>query len=1458
MLQLRLLGQFEVRLDETPVTVPSRPAQSLLAFLALTAGTAHRRERLAGLLWPDAGDDSARASLRQGLWRLRKALEADLPRGLRYLVADDLTVAFSPNAPTWLDVAVLEQPSEGLPSTERLRQVVAVYRGELLPGFYDDWVLRERERLEAVFERKMSDLLDRLVAERCWPDVLATAERWIAVGQVPEPAYRALMLAHSERGDQARLATVYQRCRQALFEELGATPSEQTRRLFDDLARGQRVLPPLPDDRLADTRQDGAPAPGASPYQGLTFFDTADARRFFGRDAVVARLAERLRRDPFVGLIGASGSGKSSVVRAGLVPLLKRLADGTDPVVRLLTPTAHPLESLAATVAQPGSSGGMRRLLDQLTRDPRALRLHLQRTSSTDRRTILIVDQFEELFTLCRQPFEREVFVDTLLGASREGEVATLLIAVRADFYAHCAQYPELRQALAARQEYLGPMGPDELRKAIEGPAEGEGWLLEPGLVDLLLRDVGEEPGALPLLSHALLETWHRRAGRRLSLRGYAESGGVRGAIARTAETVFRERLTAEQQVVARRVFVRLTELGEGTQDTRRRAQVSELRASPADQATLRVVLHELAEARLITLGETSVEVAHEALIREWPTLRAWLDEDRTGLRLHRQLGEAATEWARLGSDPDLLYRGTRLAQARDWAATHVPELNATERSFLEAGAAREVEEGAEREARQQRELEAVQRVADAEHQRAEEQRRASTLLRRRARALVGAMILAIGLAGAAGLLGYQARQSADAAQTSAQVAAARELAAAAVSNLELDPERSILLGLQAIAVSRSGGSAALREAEEALHRAVQASRIQLTLHGHAAGVFSAVFSPDGSRLASIDQDGTAKVWDAATGEPELTLPTATRGNYANAGIAFSPDGRQLATIQQDRAVRIWDSATGDALLTLAEQGGEARSTGGPLLALAFSPDGGRLATGATDGTARVWELSTGHELRRLDGPSGSVASVAFSPDGSQLATGGYDDNTTRIWDLASGGELRALAGHRETVQSVAFSPDGTRLATAGDTTIRVWDVASGQPRLTLFGHSSLVSSVAFDGTGTRLLSASEDGLAKVWDAETGQSVLALAGHAGGVLGAAWSPDGRRVATASRDATVRVWDASPTGGGEGPTLVGHAGRVFDVAFSPDGAQLATAGEDHSVRLWDAGTGQSRLTLLGHTDDVNHVDFSPDGTQLASASSDGTVRVWDATTGQNRFVVTRPGPTPGLGGVAWSRDGGRLAGTPGDSAITVVETDAGRPRLNLSYPAFLQSLRFSPDGTRLAGAGAAGTTVVWDAASGTTLATLDSRTTLVNGVAFSPDGRLLATTGNDGLVRLWDVQSGGQLGARSHGGSSFGVAFSPDGRRLASSSVDRTIKLWTVADGSLTDAEPLTLIRHTGTVYRVAWSPDGRWLATASRDGTSRVYSVQLEDLVALARTRVTRSLTTEECRQYLHQAACPE
>lgn len=444
------------------------------------------------------------------------------------------------------------------------------------------------------------------------------------------------------------------------------------------------------------------PEPGEPPYKGLQYFSEQDADQFFGRELLTARVVNRLVGTRFLAIIGASGSGKSSLVRAGVIPAFRRglrLADGTIPpvnsarwLVRVLTPTAHPLLSLAASLLPEGEA--LPALSQEFESDPAALALTVRRLlAKTDSPSLLLViDQFEELFTQCRVENERLAFMNALLAAAdpQDEQPVTVLMLLRADFYANLAQYDRLRMLVSTQQEFIGAMNREELFRAIVQPAALGGWKIQEGLVEVMLDDIGEEPGALPLLSHALLETWNRRRGRTLTLSGYRESGGVRGAIAQTAETIFQNRLTPEQQAIARIIFTHLVDLENDTRDTRRRAAFSELITRATDPVTINAVLSILTDARLITTGTLEpgdtrvVEVAHEALIREWPTLRKWLDENRAGLILHRQLTEDTAAWLRLERDPGALYRGERLRQALTWAQQNPAEVSLDEQAFLD------------------------------------------------------------------------------------------------------------------------------------------------------------------------------------------------------------------------------------------------------------------------------------------------------------------------------------------------------------------------------------------------------------------------------------------------------------------------------------------------------------------------------------------------------------------------------------------------------------------------------------------------------------------------------------------------------------------------------------------------------------------------------------------------------
>ena len=1201
-------------------------------------------------------------------------------------------------------------------------------------------------------------------------------------------------------------------------------------------------------------RQEEAPVQGVPPYKGLLSFEETDSDLFFGREDLTQHLADRVAdlagNSPsrFLTVVGASGSGKSSLVRAGLAVELKH----RDWQVMILTPGAEPAK---------------------------ALEMSLESDQAVFARILLIVDQFEETFTLCHNESERVQFVEKLLNLAQELEgKLSIVIALRADFYSHCAQYPLLRQLVAAEQEYIGQMTREELRRAIEEPARCGGWEFEPGLVDLLLNDIGAqgtgepEPGALPLLSHALLATWEHRRGRTLTLDGYHASGGVRGAIAETAENVFNDQLNRAQQELARDVFLRLTELGEGTEDTRRRAALNELVRQSAEATQLRLVLNTLADARLITLNEDSAEVAHEALIREWQRLHEWLTHDREGLLLHRHLTEAAHDWERRKQDPSELYRGARLAQAREWASANKERLNMLESSFLTASIEQEEHESLERERHRQRELEAAQRLAETE-------RRSVLKLRNRNRIITTIGVLAILLAvlvGAFGLSSNRSSQQAQSARATAQVesqtrataesnaiaerniaqeqsilATIRELSSRANSNLDVDPELSILLALEAVRKSYSIDQTVLPEAEEALRSALQASRIELTLRGHNGDIWSAVFNSDGTRIATASDDGTAKIWDAVSGAELLSVQGSSSGAIWSA--VFSPDGKTLATTGQDKSVRLWDASTGIQLADFAGHLDE-------VYFARFNPDGSRLATVSADGTGIVWDVLSGKALLTL-GPeeNGSPQWVTFSPDGAQIAIGylaGTIDGWATIWDASTGEKILRLPNQNAYVRSVSFSPDATRLVTTSDDqAVRIWDAKSGNMLQEFSNQTSKIANAAYTPDGTRIATALGTSQVVVWDPSTGRTIISLAGHGSNVNVVAFSPDGMRLVSAGSDDTARVWSLGPTrelvtlyDGPVSPSTVGTK-----LSYSPDGTYLTVSYADPFAKVWDIVTGQISLELPEHTAGITSITYSPDGTRMATTTEDGNVKVWDAVSGKEVLALPAAGPEDRIFGAAFSPDGIRLA-TAGVNGALVWDASTGRKLLTLAgHKDWVSSIAFSPDGSRIATSSFDGTAILWDAASGKKLFLLTGFTDTVRQVAFSPDGKRLAAAGLQGIVKIWDVASGKELFTlTSHTGPVFSVTFSQDGKYIATSSGDKTARLWDAAT-----AEELLLVRAPDELTGVSIHPDGSQLAVAGRDGTARIYLLNIEDLVALAKTRTTRSLTAEECQQYLHVETCP-
>jgi WD40 repeat protein/class 3 adenylate cyclase/energy-coupling factor transporter ATP-binding protein EcfA2 len=1192
-----------------------------------------------------------------------------------------------------------------------------------------------------------------------------------------------------------------------------------------EIQRLRQQLPDLTSPGEVDVEiiepEGASPAAGSSPYKGLLHFEPDDAELFHGREQLVAELVARLVTARFVAVVGASGSGKSSLVRAGLLPTLAAGAlPGSDTwIPMVLQPGADPFGALANGLAPLLNGSEVDELRERLRRSADGLDAVTSEAlggGDPDARLVLVVDQFEEVFTNVADDGERDRFIDLLLDAARPDGRVSAVVALRADLYARCAAHAGLAALLGESQVLVGPMTEDELRRAIAEPARRSGLVLQPGLVDVIVSDVAQEPGALPLLSTALEQTWERRRGRSLTLAGYAQTGGVRGAVGRLADGVY-DGLDAERQAVARGILLRLTEPGAGLDDLRRRCPLDEL---GADDPRVAEVLGVLVTRRLVVADERVAEVAHEALLREWPRLRGWLEEDREGRRLHRQLAEASGEWETHGRDSEQLFRGARLGAALDWARTHDDDLSARERAFLDTS-------------------------RDAHDRQLRSARRTARRLRTLTVGLAGVLVLAL----VAGTLALVQRGNA---QRQAVRADAGRLAALAGERVGRESDLAMLLAVEA---HRLEDSVSTRGA--LLTVVGQSPRLTALRHEFGNDILFAALTPDGKILATCRTDGILRLWDFATGKPRTPPIKASESSF---GGVFSPDGRVFATGDGTGILRVWEVATGKPLATR-------RAHQGPIGFGVYTPDGRQHITAGFDGTIRYWRMPSGAPLGGpVDAGIGPLRSIDITPDGRLLVVGSLGGKLVLV-DAAS----RRLVGRplqvTEGETTVTFSPDGRTLATTSTQgNVQLWNVATRSARgRPLSGHDGLVRGVRFSPDGSMLASADQSGRIMLWDV-TSQMRIGdpLVGHTGNTIVVGFTADGTGLVSSSTE-EIATWRLD--GATLGTRLDAHAAGGVTLTASSDGRMLATGGADGSARLWDP----ARRRPIGQplrtgAPGVHDVALSPDGRLLAAAAGardatgPGRLLLWDTAT-RRQVAAATVAPTTAVS-LAFTPDGRTLVGGTAGGQILRWGVDGLRPQgqpRTVGAPDAWVTIALSPDGRTLA---MASTDVVelTDLATGRKLGDLRGHINYMNGLAFSSDGARLASVGYDGRLILWDVTTRRAIGdpLTSGGGTRWSVALSPDGTIAATTGEDGELTLWDLPNRQQL-GRPLP--GHHGQSNDAVFLGSDHLLASLGDDGALILWNLDPAAVAAKACALAGRNLTKAEFAQHLggpYRRTCPQ
>ena len=1102
------------------------------------------------------------------------------------------------------------------------------------------------------------------------------------------------------------------------------------------------------------------------PYPGLEAFTEEDASVFFGREHQIAELVDRLHpvqtglASRFVAVMGSSGSGKSSLVLAGLLP---RLAQRRRPWVVLppVLPEGQPVENLSRSLATLVPDATASAVGERLRLGTGELGRVVAEVLEARRRSpsmLLVIDQAEELVTRASTD-ERRAFLRLIDEALAANPSLWVVATLRSEFLTSFLE--DGFEVLFSRPVVLGTLTRPALFEAIEGPAALAGLAFEPGLVGRIVDDT-EGGDALPLLAYTMQALYLRVATRGVvSHRDYESLGGVAGALSRQADRVAAELQDADAAAPVIPTLLHFTTLADG-EPTRRRVERRQLTDAE------RRVVYAFVAARLLTSDargdQAVVAVSHEALLRQWPPLRREIEVRAAQLRQRTEVERLALDWERSGRRDAYLVRDERLVALQRWATTS--------RDLVQLPLVEVFLDGCTR-----ADTAALERVSEAVARQA-----LAAIDRDPERALV--LALAAIEECSSTRLAHRALLSA---LTASRVSGVLRGHQGSVRGVAWSPD-----GERLVTVS---------EDRTARVWDVRRRETMMILRGHEDEVRAVSWSPDGARIATASSDRTARIWDARSGQELLVLLGHRESVEA---VAWSPDGRRLATASRDSTVRMWDAVEGTELAVL-------RCHTDWIVGLAWSPDGRRLATASSDHTSCVWDLESGREVGRLTGHRTTVRSVAWSPDGARIATAS-GDHTARIWDAERGSELLLLDRHTDWLQAVAWSPDGRRIATvSGDLTARIWDASTGTEQIILRGHSAPLWNPAWSPDSRLFATTSTDGTARIWEVEAANQLAVPLRHPAVVSWVSWSPRGDRLATASFDTGARVWDVRAR---RVIHLFHHQDAVTAAAWSPDGRRLATGCYDRTARVWDANRGDELLVMRGHTDRLTALAWSPDGRLLATSSGDRTVRIWDAAGGQEVHVLAHENV---VYDVAWSPNGLRIATASRDEALRVWFVADGAVELELAglgQP--VRAVVWSPDGSLLASGLSDGTLHLWEASRGAGVLVCRGHERTIRAVAWSPDGRTVATGSIDGTARIWDVKLGAEVALLSADEQSVnGVAWSPDGRHLATASADGSAWIWEAA----ADLDSL-LLRARARVFHTLSEDERRSLLLPAKSRTT--------------------------------------